>query len=85
MFRSCEYNPVTSVFTLDFEYNVSVSVQGAEFYLDEQGFLVINFQSAVLTFNQLRRELQNGVLRFVYQNGVLRFVYQKGVEIWHKT
>ena len=67
VFRSCEYNPVTGVFTLAFEYDHAVSVQGAEFYLDEQGFLVINFQSAVIMNYRNQQKLQNGVLRFVYQ------------------
>lgn len=76
IFRSCEFDPVTGAFTLDFEYNVSVCVRGAEFHVDEQGFLVINFQSAVITNYRNQQKLQNGVLRFVYQ---------KDVEIWHKT
>ena len=77
IFRFCEFDPVTDGFTLDFEYNHAVSVQGAEFHLDEQGFLVINFQSAVITNYRNQQKLQNGVLRFVYQ--------RDDIEIWHKT
>lgn len=76
IFRSCEFDSETGGFTLDFEYNHAVSVQGAGFYVDEKGFLVINFQSAVITNYRNQQKLQNGVLRFVYQ--------RDDVEIWHK-